>query len=141
MPGAGSTPRSAAEAVALEAAIAIDTSRLLRESDRRLAEQQALLKAGEALTSDLRVDVVIDRLVDQMRALVNADAADCWTFAPDGMELVCRAVVGLPESDVGRRIPVTGTIGEAIASRKPVLRRDFAATEEPPPSPSHASRR
>ena len=29
-----------------EAAIAIDTSRLLRESDRRLAEQRALLKAG-----------------------------------------------------------------------------------------------
>ena len=75
---------SLAEAVALEAAIAIDTSRLLRESDRRLAEQQALLKAGEALTSDLRVDVVIDRLVDEMRSLVNGDAADCWTFAPDG---------------------------------------------------------
>ena len=129
---------SLAEAVALEAAIAIDTSRLLRESDRRLAEQQALLRAGEALTSDLRVDVVIDRLVDQMRALVNADAADCWTFAPDGMELVCRAVVGLPESDVGRRIPVAGTIGEAIASGKPVLRRNFAATEQPPPTANYA---
>ena len=35
-----------AEAVAREAAVALDTSRLLRESDRRLAEQQALLKAG-----------------------------------------------------------------------------------------------
>ena len=34
-----------AEAVAREAAVALDTSRLLRESDRRLAEQQALLEA------------------------------------------------------------------------------------------------
>jgi PAS domain S-box-containing protein len=129
---------SLAEAVALEAAIAIDTSRLLRESDRRLAEQQALLKAGEALTSDLRVDVVIDRLVDEMRSLVNGDAADCWTFTPDGNELVCRAVVGLPESQVGRRIPVAGTIGEAITTGRPVLRRDYAATELPPPTEYYA---
>ena len=129
---------SLAEAVAHEAAMAIDTSRLLRESDRRLAEQQALLKAGEALTSDLRVDGVIDRLVDQMRSLVSADAADCWTFVPNGKDLVCRAVVGLPESEVGRRIPAEGTIGEAISSGKPVLRRNFAATEEPPPTVNYA---
>ena len=38
-------------------------------------------KAGEALTSDLRFDVVIERLVSELRALVNADAADCWTLA------------------------------------------------------------
>ena len=129
---------SLAEAVALEAAIAIDTSRLLRESDRRLAEQQALLKAGEALTSDLRVDVVIDRLVDEMRSLVNGDAADCWTFAPEGDELVCRAVVGLPESEVGRRMPAAGTVGEAIATGRPVLRRNYAATEQPPPTANYA---
>jgi PAS domain S-box-containing protein len=129
---------SLAEAVALEAAIAIDTSRLLRESDRRLAEQQALLKAGEALTSDLRVDVVIDRLVDEMRSLVNGDAADCWTFSPEGDELVCRAVVGLPESEVGRRMPAAGTVGEAIATGRPVLRRNYAATEQPPPTANYA---
>ena len=128
-----------AEAVALEAAIAIDTSRLLRESDRRLAEQQALLTAGQALTSDLRVEVVIDRLVDQMRALVSGDAADCWTFVPEGNgELVCRAVVGLPESEVGRRVAVAGSIAEAIDSGKPVLRRDVASTEQPPHPPSHS---
>jgi PAS domain S-box-containing protein len=114
---------SLAKAVAHEAAIAIDTSRLLRDSDRRLAEQQALLKAGEALTSDLRFDVVIERLVEQMRALVNADAAECWTMLPGGSELVCRAVLGLPETSLGRRVPPEGMIGEAIATGKPVLRR------------------
>ena len=128
---------SLAEAVALEAAIAIDTSRLLRESDRRLAEQQALLKAGEALTSDLRIEVVLDRLVDEMRSLVNGDAADCWTFPREGDELVCRAVVGLPEAEVGRRIPAAGTIGEAIATGRPVLRRDFAVTEKPQPTANY----
>ena len=128
-----------AEAVAREAAIALDSSRLLRESERRLAEQQALLKAGEALTSDLRFDTVIERLVEELRALVHADAADCWTLLPGGSELVCRAVLGLPETEVGRRIAVAGTVGEAIATGQPVLRRDFAATEQPPPTGTYAA--
>jgi GAF domain-containing protein/anti-sigma regulatory factor (Ser/Thr protein kinase) len=127
-----------AEAVAHEAAIAIDTSRLLRESERRLAEQRSLLKAGEVLTSDLRVDVVLARLVQELRALVDADAADCWTLAESG-ELVCQAVVGLPESEVGRRVRAEGTVGEAIATGRPVLRRAFAATEQPPPAESYAA--
>ena len=113
---------SLAQAVAREAAIAIDTSRLLRDSNRRLAEQQSLLKAGEALTSDLRFDVVIERLVEEMRALVNADTAECWTMLPGGSELVCRAVLGLPETEIGRRTAPEGMIGEAIAAGKPVLR-------------------
>jgi PAS domain S-box-containing protein len=118
---------SLAKAVAHEAAIAIDTSRLLRESDRRLAEHQALLKAGEALTSDLRFDVVIERLVQEMLLLVNADAAVCWTMVPGGSELVCRAVLGLSETEVGRTVPLDDAIGQAIASGKPVLRQTPAA--------------
>ena len=132
------TDVSLAEAVAREVAIALDTTRLLRESDRRLAEQEALLKAGEALTSDLRFDTVIERLVEELRALVNADAADCWTFVPGASDLVCRAVRGLPETEVGRRTAVQGTIGDAIATGKPVLKRAFAETERPPPTGSYA---
>lgn len=127
-----------AEAVAREAAAAIDTGRLFRESDRRLAEQRALLKAGEALTSDLRFDAVIERLVEEMRLLVNADAVDCWTFVAGGQELVCRAVYGLPESEVGRKILPEGTVGEAIATGKPVLRRNFGETERPKPTGNYA---
>ena len=126
------------EAVAREAAVALDTARLLRDRDRRLAEQEALLKAGEALTSDLRFDVVIDRLVEELRALVNADAADCWTLQPGGSELVCRAVLGIPETEIGRTTPVAGTVGEAIATGKPVLRRRFTETEQPAPSATYA---
>ena len=138
-PGAwGPSEVALAEAVAHEAAIAIDTSRLLRESERRLAEQRSLLKAGEVLTSDLRVDVVLARLVQELRALVDADAADCWTLAPQAGDLVCRAVVGLPESEVGRRIRAEGTVGNAIATGRPVLKRAFASTEEPLPTTANA---
>ncbi len=132
------TDIAVADAVARELAIALDTNRLLRESERRLAEQQALMKAGEALTSDLRFDTVIERLVEEVRALLDADAADCWTFVPGGSELVCRAVVGLPENEIGRTIAIEGTIGEAIATARPVLRRAFAETEQPPPTQNYS---
>ena len=132
------TDVSLAEAVAREAAIALDTAELLRDRDRRLAEQKALLKAGEALTSDLHFDTVIERLVEELRALVNADAADCWTLLPGGSELVCRAVFGLPDNEIGRTTPVAGTIGDAITTGKPVLRREFATTEQPPPTRNYA---
>ena len=127
-----------AEAVAREAAGAIQSTRLLRDSERRIAEQGALLKAGEALTSELKFDSVISRLVEELLALVAADAADCWTLAPGGGELVCRAVLGLPETEIGRRIPVDGTVGKVLATGKAVLQRDFARTERPEPTPNYA---
>jgi PAS domain S-box-containing protein len=112
-----------AEAVARESASAIHTGRILRESERRLAEQTALLSAGQALTSELRFDAVISRIVKEMRTLIEADAVDCWTLRPGGRELECRAVLGLPESEVGRRIPVAGTLAEQAEAGVPVLRR------------------
>ncbi|MCP9484290.1 MAG: GAF domain-containing protein [Gaiellaceae bacterium MAG52_C11] len=127
-----------AEAVAREAAGAIQASRLLRDSERRIAEQGALLKASEALTSDLKFDSVISRLVEELLELVAADAADCWTLATGGGELVCRAVLGLPETEIGRRIPVEGTVGRAIATGEAVLQRDFARTEQPKPTANYA---
>lgn len=123
---------------ARDADVAFETARQLRESERRLAEQTALLGAGQALTSDLHLDAVLERLVEEVRALLGADAADCWMFDESGRRLTCRAVRGLPESQIGRSIPPEGTVGEAIATGKPVLRRDFATTEQPPPSAAYA---
>ncbi|MDQ3066177.1 MAG: GAF domain-containing protein [Actinomycetota bacterium] len=111
---------------ASEAGLALERTRLLGESQRGLAEQQALLKAGEAITSDLRIDNVIERLVYELRALVKADATACWTLVPDDGTLVCRAVLGLPASDVGRSMAPEGPIGEALGSGKPVSSSDEA---------------
>ena len=115
------------------ARVAEETSRLLSERERSLAGHQVLLRAGEALTSDLHFGTVIERLVEELRALVNGDAADCWTLLPGGAELVCRAVLGLPEEQVGRTTPVAGTAGEAIASGAGVLRRRDGEGEHPTP--------
>ncbi len=126
-----------AESVAREVAGAIHTASLLRDQERRLAEQAALLKAGEALTTDVRFEIVIARVVREMCSVLGADAADCWTLLPDDEELVCRAVLGLPEAEVGRIIRVEGSVGTALRTAQPVLSRDFAH-EDPPPTESYA---
>ena len=57
------TEVSLAEAVAGEAGLAIHTARLLDEDERRLGQQGALLKAAQVVTSDVRFESVLRRLV------------------------------------------------------------------------------
>jgi two-component system, OmpR family, phosphate regulon sensor histidine kinase PhoR len=129
---------SLAEAVARELGLAIHTARLLGENERQLRQQATLLDAAQVLTSDLRFESVISRLVEEVVALTRADAADCWIFEPDRKLLRCRAVVGVPEWNVGRQIPPEGTFGKAIETGRTVLTHDFAQAEQPPPSPPYA---
>ena len=125
------------ESVAHELGLALHAVRLLDENRRGVAQQAALVKAGEALSAELELDSVINRLVEEALPLVGADAADCWLLEEDRIMLRCRAVRGLPASEVGRRIAPEGTMAEAIAAEAPVLKRDFARTEDPPPSASY----
>ena len=127
-----------AEAVARELGLAIHTASLLRDNERRIRRQETLIQAAQVLTSDLRFDSVIRRLVEEVVSLTRAEAADCWILEPDRKLLRCRAVVGVPDWNVGRQIPPEGTIGRALQTGHSILTHDFAATEQPPPSPPYA---
>jgi PAS domain S-box-containing protein len=127
-----------AEAVARELGLAIHTARLLGENEQRLRRQETLIEAAQVLTSDLRFESVIRRLVEEVVALTGADAADCWILEADRALLRCRAVVGIPDWNVGRQIAPEGTIGRALQTGTSILTHDFASTEEPPPSQPYA---
>ena len=100
--------------------------------------RETLIKAAQVLTSDLHFESVIPRLVQEVVSLIGADAADCWILEPDRKLLRCRAVVGVPEWNVGRQIPPEGTIGRALRSGRTMLTHDFGRTEQPAPSPPYA---
>ncbi len=125
------------EAVARELAFGLHTSQLQAENEQRLERQTSLLSAAQSLTSELAFEGVLERLVNEVVVLVGADAADCWLFDEERRSLRCRSVHGLPASELGRETQAVGTIGEAVATGRPVLKRDFARTEQPPPSPSY----
>ena len=47
------------------------------------------------MTSELRLETVLQRLVDEVTKLLDADAADCYLFDADNSLLRCAAVHGL----------------------------------------------
>jgi PAS domain S-box-containing protein len=86
---------SLAEAVAREVGIAFHAAHLLQENAQRLDQQTALLKAAQVVTSELRLETVLQRLVVEVTKLLDADAADCYLYDPERSVLRCAAVYGL----------------------------------------------
>lgn len=86
---------SLTEAVAREVGIAIHAAQLLEENAQRLEQQTALLKAAQVVTSELRLETVLQRLVVEVTKLLDADAADCYLYDAERSVLRCAAVYGL----------------------------------------------
>ncbi len=125
-----------AEAVAREVGLALHTARLLDENERRLGEQGALLKAAQTVTSELELEAVLQRLVDEVAALLEAEAVDCFLLDSERGVLRCAAVHGLLEGIVGFEFPADrGLAGRAIARGRPVLSDDYGSVAESVPHP------
>jgi PAS domain S-box-containing protein len=125
-----------AEAVAREIGLALHTARLLDENERRLGEQAALLKAAQTVTSELELEAVLQRLVDEVAELLAADAVDCYLLEPESGLLRCAAVHGLIEGIVGFEFSSDrGLAGRAIARGRPVLSDDYGSLPEAVPHP------
>src|SRR5262249_33196857 len=109
------------ETVEAEIADALETARLLGQSNRRIQQQSALLHAAQAVGSDLDLDAVLGRLVEEVTKLVGVDAADCYLMDPESRTLRCVAVHGLDESLVGFEFPADrGVAGLAVQRERPV---------------------
>jgi two-component system, OmpR family, phosphate regulon sensor histidine kinase PhoR len=129
---------SLSEAVAREIGLAMHTAGLLEENKRRLEEQSALLQAAQVVTSELELNAVLQRLVDEVADLLDAEAVDCHLFDADRGVLTCAAAHGLPEGIVGFEFPSEkGLAGRAIARGRPVISDDYAQLPERIPHPAY----
>ena len=127
-----------AEAVAREVGLALHTARLLKENERRLGEQTALLKAAQTVTSELELDAVLQRLVDEVAALLGAEAVDCYLLDPDRGVLRCAAVQGSLQGVVGFEFPAErGLAGRAITRGRSVLSDDYGSLPDAVPHPAY----
>jgi PAS domain S-box-containing protein len=127
------------ETVQHEIGSALQTARLLAENRRRLEQQAALLRAAQVVTSELELDVVLQRLVEQVTTLLDADAADCYLLDREHGLLRCAAVHGLDASLVGFEFTRDrGIAGAALRQGRPVGGDDYRALADPVPHPAYA---
>jgi PAS domain S-box-containing protein len=127
--------RQLVEIVRYEVGAAVRTAALLAENRRRLAQQAALLHAAQVVTSELELDAVLDRLVEEVTKLLGADAADCYLLDRERNLLRCAAVYGLSPDVVGFEFtPEQGVAGAAIVAMRPVAVDDYQAIAAPVPN-------
>ncbi len=113
---------------------ALHTAKLVSENARRLQQQGALLHAAQVVTSELEIDIVLQRLVEEVTKLLEADAADCYLLDKERNVLRCAAVHGFDSSLVGFEFtPELGVAGTALAEARPVSADDYEAIAAPVP--------
>jgi two-component system phosphate regulon sensor histidine kinase PhoR len=126
------------ESVTRELALAINSARLFDENRQRLMQQTALLRAAQVVTSELEIEAVLQRLVDEVARLLGCEAADCYLLDRERGMLRCAAVHGLEPELVGFEFSSDqGLAGRAIRKRAPALSDDYAELPDSVPHPAY----
>jgi PAS domain S-box-containing protein len=128
------TDAALAESVAREIGLALHTAQLLEENRKRLARQATLVQAAQAMTSELRVETVLQRLVVEVTKLLDADAADCYLLDTRRGMLRCAAVYGLPAELIEFEFKADEALaGEAMRRGQGTMSSEYAALGAPHP--------
>jgi PAS domain S-box-containing protein len=126
---------SLAEAVGREVGLALHTAQLLEENRKRLDRQAALVQAAQVMTSELRVETVLQRLVVEVTKLLEVDAADCYLYDVRRRVLRCAAVYGLPSELVDFEFQADKALaGEAMRRGRGTTASEYGEAEAPHPA-------
>ena len=129
------TEAALAESVAREIGLALHTAQLLEENQKRLDRQAALVQAAHAMTSELRVETVLQRLVVEVTKLLDADAADCYLLDTRRGMLRCAAVYGLPPELIEFEFKADEALaGEAMRRGQGTVSSDYGDVAAPHPA-------
>jgi PAS domain S-box-containing protein len=133
------------QTLAAEAAVALERLRAsvaleeaLQRNEEQLAQQSALLRAAHALSSELDLPVVLQRLADQLAQLLDADAADCYLLDRERGVFRCVALHGFDSSLLGFEFPIDqGLAGAAVREGRPLIESAYGEISAPVPHPAY----
>jgi PAS domain S-box-containing protein len=133
------------QTLASEAAVALERLRAglaleeaLKRNKEQLAQQSALLRAAHALSSELDLTVVLQRLADQLAQLLDTDAADCYLLDRERGLFRCVAVHGFSASLLGFEFPADhGLAGAAVREGGPLIESAYGELATPVPHPAY----
>lgn len=125
-PGAKADEEQLLNIVANQVAIAVENSRLYDGVLRRAAEQQSLVEAGHLLAGSLRLDEVLQRFTELVRARLGGDVVRIWLHE-GGDEYRLGAQAGLAEKRAGLRrfAPGEGAVGWLMEHLSPLVIPDL----------------
>lgn len=127
------------EAVAVEVGLALRLGRLIDENRERLGERSALLRATEVVSGELELTAVLQRLANEVAALLQADASDCYLYDRERGVLRCAAVHGLDDSLVGFEFPADrGLSGLAIREGHALIATEYGSVADEVPHPAYS---
>lgn len=120
------TPREIglAQSIADQIATAIDNASLLEREQQQRKMADSLRQVALALNSSLDQDVVIPKILDQLRNVIHYDSAGL--FLADDKVLVLSGGVNLDEQHIGFQIPLDSKIraAQVFNNRQPIITPD-----------------
>jgi GAF domain-containing protein/CheY-like chemotaxis protein len=117
------------EALIAEAGAAIRNGRLLAESERRRRTAEALAELSRLSSETLDLGTVARRVVESVRALLEARESALYRLIPETGGLAALALMGEREQALGPGAVFprgTGVVGLATRERRPIATPNFA---------------
>ncbi|MCW5750577.1 MAG: GAF domain-containing protein [Alphaproteobacteria bacterium] len=109
--------RAMLEAIAAQAAAALEHARLYESLERARREEAQLLEISEAISSDLQLDTLLGRIVQATTELLDAERATLFLHDPMRDELWSKVATGGGTALAEIRMPAgTGIAGSAFRS-------------------------
>lgn len=109
--------RAMLEAIAAQAAAALEHARLYESLERARREEAQLLEISEAISSDLHLDTLLGRIVEATKELLDAERATLFLHDPLRDELWSKVATGVGATLAEIRIPAgAGIAGSAFQS-------------------------
>jgi PAS domain S-box-containing protein len=114
---------SLVQAIADQAGIAALNARLYEESKRQARIMTALAESAAAINGALRLDEVLQRILDQISQALGVEAVSLALLDPVTNELEFRAASGLASQDIlGTRLKIgQGIVGWVAKEARPVI--------------------
>jgi signal transduction histidine kinase len=111
------------ELFATQAAIALQKSRLLQETQRRAVQLAALSEVSVAISSTLNLDVALQRVMNGAVQILNAEAGSLLLVDQRGKELTFEVVLGPTGAELqGQRTPIgKGIVGTVAQTGDPLI--------------------
>lgn len=118
------------QAIASQAAVAIQNAFLFQETEERLRVQRELNRVAISITSGLDLSRVLPEVARRAAEIVRADAAMVALLDEDTGRVVFPYAYNLPE-ELSRTSTVVGVgvAGKVIESRTPCLTNDYSTSE------------